>query len=159
MITENLSTLKIHKLTKGQYEREVESGNVDETALYLTPDEEVPMEFNIEYLTAERWDGYSVYKKIINFGALPSSATKSVTVFPNMIADGIQIISFEGVARTSITDDAYITYTIPYTDSNYTIEALMTDGSLSVITTGTAGSGYGGLSCYGYFILKYIKNA
>ena len=40
MITENLSTLKIHKLTKAQYERELKAGNIDESALYLTPDED-----------------------------------------------------------------------------------------------------------------------
>ena len=41
MITENLSTLKIHKLTKEQYERELAAGNIDANALYLTPDEEL----------------------------------------------------------------------------------------------------------------------
>ncbi len=40
MITENVSTLKIHKLTQAQYDREVENGTVDGNALYLTPDEE-----------------------------------------------------------------------------------------------------------------------
>ena len=49
MITENLSTLKIHKLTQEQYDRELESGNIDENALYLTPDEEVNLS---EYATA-----------------------------------------------------------------------------------------------------------
>lgn len=39
MITENLSTLKIHKLTQAQYEREREAGRLDENAIYLTPDE------------------------------------------------------------------------------------------------------------------------
>lgn len=39
MITENLSTLKIHKLTQAQYNRELENGNIDKSALYLTPDE------------------------------------------------------------------------------------------------------------------------
>ena len=39
MITENLSTLKIHKLSKAQYERELAAGNIDANALYLTPDE------------------------------------------------------------------------------------------------------------------------
>lgn len=38
MITENLSTLKIHKLTQAQYDRELEAGNIDGNALYLTPD-------------------------------------------------------------------------------------------------------------------------
>lgn len=37
MITENLSTLKIHKLTQEQYDRELNAGNIDESALYLTP--------------------------------------------------------------------------------------------------------------------------
>lgn len=39
MITENLSTLKIHKLTQAQYERERDAGKLDPTALYLTPDD------------------------------------------------------------------------------------------------------------------------
>ena len=41
MLTENLSTLKIHKLTQAQYERELAAGRIDENALYLTPDEEI----------------------------------------------------------------------------------------------------------------------
>lgn len=43
MITENLSTLKIHKLTQAQYDRELEAGNIDPNALYLTPEEEIDM--------------------------------------------------------------------------------------------------------------------
>lgn len=39
MITENLSTLKIHKLTTKQYERELAAGTLDASALYLTPDD------------------------------------------------------------------------------------------------------------------------
>ena len=39
MITENLSTLKIHKLTQEQYDREFEAGRIDENALYLTKDD------------------------------------------------------------------------------------------------------------------------
>ena len=39
MITENLSTLKIHKLTQEQYDRELAAGRIDPNALYLTPDE------------------------------------------------------------------------------------------------------------------------
>ena len=44
MITENLSTLKIHKLTQAQYDRELAAGNIDENALYLTPDEGTTLE-------------------------------------------------------------------------------------------------------------------
>ena len=38
MNTQNLSTLKIHKLTQAQYDRELAAGNIDVNALYLTPD-------------------------------------------------------------------------------------------------------------------------
>lgn len=38
MQTENLSTLKIHKLSQEQYEREVNNGTIDAQAIYLTPD-------------------------------------------------------------------------------------------------------------------------
>ena len=41
MITENISTLKIHKLTQEQYDRELAAGNIDENALYLTPNENI----------------------------------------------------------------------------------------------------------------------
>ena len=43
MNTESLSTLKIHKLTQAQYERERDAGRIDENALYLTPDEAMDM--------------------------------------------------------------------------------------------------------------------
>jgi hypothetical protein len=39
MITENISTLKIHKLSQEQYAREYEAGNIDPNAIYLTPSE------------------------------------------------------------------------------------------------------------------------
>lgn len=39
MITENLSTLKINKMTKAQYDRELAAGRIDESALYLVPDD------------------------------------------------------------------------------------------------------------------------
>ena len=47
MITENLSTLKINKLTQAQYDRELANGTIDETALYLTPDEETNLCINM----------------------------------------------------------------------------------------------------------------
>lgn len=43
MNTENLSTLKIHKLTQAQYDRELNAGNLDASAFYLTPDEEIDL--------------------------------------------------------------------------------------------------------------------
>ena len=38
-----MTTLKIHKLTQAQYERELAAGRIDENALYLTPDEEIDL--------------------------------------------------------------------------------------------------------------------
>ena len=43
MITQNVSTLKIHRLTQEQYDRELAAGRIDENAIYLTPDEEVDL--------------------------------------------------------------------------------------------------------------------
>lgn len=43
LITENLSTLKIHKLSQAQYERELAAGRIDENALYLTPEEKIDL--------------------------------------------------------------------------------------------------------------------
>ena len=60
MITENLSTLKIHKLTKAQYERELTAGNIDENAIYLTPDEESDLsQFSDEYSNLYIWKTYT----------------------------------------------------------------------------------------------------
>ena len=44
MKTENLSTLKIHKLSQEQYDREHAAGRLDESAMYLTPDEELALD-------------------------------------------------------------------------------------------------------------------
>lgn len=42
MITENVSSLKIHQLTKEQYERELEAGNIKKNELYLVSEDEEP---------------------------------------------------------------------------------------------------------------------
>lgn len=63
MITENLSTLKIHKLTKAQYERELEAGRLDPNAIYLTPDEEIDLDSYI-FITVDDIDticGVTIY--------------------------------------------------------------------------------------------------
>ena len=51
MITENISTLKIHKLTQEQYERELAAGTLEDNALYLTPDEVIDLS---DYATTEQ---------------------------------------------------------------------------------------------------------
>jgi hypothetical protein len=52
LITENLSTLKIHKLTQEQYDRALASGNIDANALYLTPED------SPDWNASEGEDGY-----------------------------------------------------------------------------------------------------
>ena len=55
MNTENLSTLKIHKLTQEQYDNALAAGNIDPNALYLTPDE---MSSASDYITIDQLDGF-----------------------------------------------------------------------------------------------------
>ena len=55
MITNNVSTLKIHKLTQEQYDRELAAGRIDENAIYLTPDEELDLSA-YEFITVEDVD-------------------------------------------------------------------------------------------------------
>lgn len=43
MRTETLSTLKINKLSQEQYDRELANGNIDENAIYLTPDSDLDL--------------------------------------------------------------------------------------------------------------------
>lgn len=64
MITENLSTLKIHKLTQAQYNRELEAGTIDENALYLTPDEAVSQ---IGSVTLQSIIDLSIVYRSVNF--------------------------------------------------------------------------------------------
>jgi hypothetical protein len=55
MATENLLNLKVHKLSKDSYESLETAGNLDSTAIYLTPDE--------GYVTAGQIDGTDIGKK------------------------------------------------------------------------------------------------
>jgi hypothetical protein len=50
LITENLSTLKIYKLTQEQYERRLANGEIDQTALYFTDEEDADVFATIEQL-------------------------------------------------------------------------------------------------------------
>lgn len=54
MITRNISTLKINKLTQAQYDRELAAGNIDENALYLTPDEDTYTQGELDAMFAEK---------------------------------------------------------------------------------------------------------
>lgn len=56
MKTENLSTLQIHKLSREQYAKALDAGQISETALYLTPDESADM---AQYATIAQLDEHN----------------------------------------------------------------------------------------------------
>lgn len=57
MIEENVSTLKIHKMSQEQYNREFEAGRIDDTALYLTFGEENRTHYTSNTNVTITWDG------------------------------------------------------------------------------------------------------
>lgn len=56
MITEALNTLKIHKLTQEQYDNALATGNIDENAVYLTPEGDISVAVDED---GNAWVGYS----------------------------------------------------------------------------------------------------
>ena len=50
MITENLSTLKINKLTRAQYEAALGEGKINENELYMIPEEDADALATIGYV-------------------------------------------------------------------------------------------------------------
>lgn len=55
---------------------------------------EPPMSLGVEYLTTERWQGKAVYTMLVNFGALPNSTDKMITV--SAIKDATALIGVSG---------------------------------------------------------------
>lgn len=94
MQTENVSTLKIHKLTQAQYDRELAAGNIDETALYLTPDEEVDLS---GYATISQ-----LYDTTITTSGDGSAYTATVPNITELTA-GISFIMVPNVVSTTTT--------------------------------------------------------
>ena len=60
MQTETLSTLKINKLSQKQYDRELANGNIDENAIYLTPEDEKILENHLALsnISTVMWSNY-----------------------------------------------------------------------------------------------------
>ena len=71
MNTENVTTLKIHKLTQEQYDREYAAGRIDETAIYLTPDDRSYLD---EYATKSYAE--TLAETVKSKSVSPSSKTK-----------------------------------------------------------------------------------
>ena len=127
MVTKNVSTLKIHKLTQAQYDRELEAGRINENELYLTPYEvnptiesseysgcyyrvvygerewiNPPMIDGVRYRTTERYNGSPIYVCRVRIAAEDSSSTIKTY---DALSGLLQVISITG---TKVCDGAYI---------------------------------------------------
>ena len=88
MNTENLSTLKIHKLTQAQYDRELAAGNIDQNALYLTPDE--GMDLDLEKIMDLTSDQTATGVKTFANGIKIGNATMTYDSINNRIVINVQ---------------------------------------------------------------------
>lgn len=84
MITENLSALKIHKLTQAQYNRERDANRLEENVFYLTPDEVLDTTFSV--------DGNAADTKVVgdllgNFTELKTTNKNDIVSIVNELHD------------------------------------------------------------------------
>lgn len=114
MNTENLSTLKIHKLTQAQYDRELEAGRIDATALYLTPDE------------AEK-----------NQNAFSNIKVGSTTIVANTVSDTLTL-SGSNIAINPIVDSRSISFRVADGTTSAKGIVKLTDSTSSTSTTTAA---------------------
>ncbi len=108
MITENLSTLKIHKLTQAQYDRELEAGNLDENALYLTPedttDNTIIREFDSELIRAQSYSYQGANAKfyIVTYQNMTDSKIRTTVVDSAAITWGCPIYSIDSAETLTV---------------------------------------------------------
>ncbi len=109
MITEKVSTLKINKLSRAQYEREYLAGRIENTALYLTPDESP----EIIQMTKEE------YNAAVSAGTIKSDA---VYIVPDDTPNIVQMTKEEyDAAVLAGTLDEDTIYLIPDVDWTKTV--------------------------------------
>lgn len=98
MITTDLSTLKIHKLTQEQYEREREAGRLDENAIYLTPDEATDLSGYVttEQLNSAVDDALSEAKESGEFDGISATHSWNGTILTISSASGTSSANLKG---------------------------------------------------------------
>lgn len=101
MKTENLSTLKIHKLTQEQYDRELAAGRIDENAIYLTPDEEII--FPVDSVNGKTG---AVNLSASDVGAATEKYVDDSIVTYSLSKSGSKIVLTGSDGSTSMVDDA-----------------------------------------------------
>ena len=115
MIIENLTTLKINKLTKAQYEAALAAGTVSENELYMVPEESVDMSnvalkptITTATLLASNWD---LIAKTYSFETDYPSASYDIEISLDSTATAEQAEVFNGAqivgSATSNTIKAY----------------------------------------------------
>ena len=131
MITENLSTLKIHKLTQAQYDRELESGNIDANALYLTPDDAS----NIKQIETNKNDIATLKQDVESYESLTLGKHSDglIYIFKNgsPIGNGLEIQAnvVEGDVFGYVDENNVIVLNGALAEGTYTIKYEMDDGS------------------------------
>lgn len=99
MRTENLSTLKIHKLTQEQYERELAAGRIDENALYLTPDESISVDDVLSDISTN-----PVQNKVVNAAISNINNLVGDTAVSEQIADAVDGLATEAFVTNKISE-------------------------------------------------------
>lgn len=128
MITENLSTLKINKLTREQYEAALEAGKINDNELYMIPEENADALATIGYVD-EAITNLGVDNLTKNWGTI----TIPVSGWSSTQTDGWYT---NQVTVTDMTADYN-----PYADVVYTSSATVSDedsafGCIKEIETG-----------------------
>ncbi len=95
---------------------------------YVNP----PMAENVEYRTTERYNGKPVYKKLVNFGALPNNGIKSVDYAPSGQASICKAIAISGRVGTGSTLVGYPNIVYAYAEGGKV--QIKTDTNLSAAT-------------------------
>ena len=106
MITQNVSTLKIHKLTQEQYDRELAAGNIDKNAIYLPPDGDL-IETR-KYIDSLSWNDIATSSKFVSDGLNHGGYYKVNDCTPTLedINSGGEI-SFLVVQSGKVTTESY----------------------------------------------------
>lgn len=161
MQTENIPILQIHKLTQAQYDRELAAGNIDENALYLTPDEdlkslidEIDAMFDAHKHTVTHTPAGSIGSKSLTPAGSVSSTFTGSSATTGSPSGTTSVYSITGVGSVpsltaSVTNRCLtLTFsagsvptrssvTLPSTAHTHTVTA---KGSVSSTFTGTAAS-------------------
>lgn len=106
-----------------------------------------PMSVGVEYRTVERYQGKPVYVKLVDCGALPNSASKSIS-----ISDDTTVRCFDIVTGTNSSGMVLPTASFGGTNLNREV-AITSNGSSILIVTNFNGSSYTNT----YVLVKYYK--